>query len=231
MNQWSPLLPPGTAPFLDGKTPVFVEVGADPTAGAGLQLPIGSIAKFGSSYFLKNGALATAWTTTFGGGGAGFSVLAPTVTLAAAAESIGWTGLTLNTDRDIRAHFRIKNASGGARVYVLHVNGATTGLAYQRIIAGGATLVADTNASFGGALDGWVTDIILESWADEGTGLPRIFHCRLLFTDAAGAIQEKREIAIAWSNTTDEITALAIDSDGATGCGIGSTASIVELPS
>lgn len=45
----------------DGITPGFVEVGADPSTGAGFAAPIGSIAKFGTLYYEKVGTTATSW--------------------------------------------------------------------------------------------------------------------------------------------------------------------------
>jgi hypothetical protein len=51
-----------SGPIFDGRTPTFIEVGAAPTAGAGLALPPGSIAKFGTSYYWKtSNAAATSW--------------------------------------------------------------------------------------------------------------------------------------------------------------------------
>lgn len=75
------LMPPGGAtPPLDGKTPVFVEVGADPSAGAGLDLPPGSIADFGGTYYWHNDTGATAWIPTpWQTGGSGATVASWTV--------------------------------------------------------------------------------------------------------------------------------------------------------
>ena len=66
------LYPGGTSPPLDGKTPVFEEVGADPSAGAGMDRPPGSIAKHGADYYLKFDTGATDWAATpFSSGGGG----------------------------------------------------------------------------------------------------------------------------------------------------------------
>lgn len=52
----------GIMPTLDGRTPVFVELGADPRISPGFDAPRGSIARFGASYFAKtNNTPATAW--------------------------------------------------------------------------------------------------------------------------------------------------------------------------
>jgi hypothetical protein len=52
----------GMTPTLDGRTPVFVELGADPRVSPGFDAPRGSIARFGTSYFTKaNNTPATAW--------------------------------------------------------------------------------------------------------------------------------------------------------------------------
>jgi hypothetical protein len=45
----------------DGITPGFIELGAAPTSGAGFQCPPGSVARVGSTYYLKVGSSATAW--------------------------------------------------------------------------------------------------------------------------------------------------------------------------
>jgi hypothetical protein len=55
------LYPGGVDPPLDGKTPVFEEVGADPTIAPGLDRPIGSYARFGTSYYWKTSSSATGW--------------------------------------------------------------------------------------------------------------------------------------------------------------------------
>lgn len=63
----------GITPPLDGRTPVFVEVGADPSVSPGVDLPPGSIAlRGGSTYYWKVDTGATDWVTTpFSGGGGG----------------------------------------------------------------------------------------------------------------------------------------------------------------
>lgn len=48
-------------PLLDGRTPVFIEVGADPRVAPGLDMPMGSIACFGTLYLEKIGSGATDW--------------------------------------------------------------------------------------------------------------------------------------------------------------------------
>lgn len=67
----------GLSPLRDGRTPLFVEVGADPTVAPGLQLPMGSIAAFGTSYYFKNAAAATGWTLVTNIGSAALTVDAP----------------------------------------------------------------------------------------------------------------------------------------------------------
>lgn len=58
-----PFLPAGSpTPIIDGVRPVFVEHGADPTVAPGLDLPIKSICRFGTTYFEKWGPAATDWT-------------------------------------------------------------------------------------------------------------------------------------------------------------------------
>jgi hypothetical protein len=73
-----PLLPPGgEAPPLDGVTPVFEEVGADPRNAPGLDRPPGSLCRFGTAYFWHNDTGPTAWVPTpwtIGGGGGGATV-------------------------------------------------------------------------------------------------------------------------------------------------------------
>lgn len=61
MNGGSLFNPAGALPWLDGSTPVFVEVGADPSSGSGLDLPPGSVARFGSSWYWKFDTAATDW--------------------------------------------------------------------------------------------------------------------------------------------------------------------------
>lgn len=67
---------PHVRPVLDGRTPVYLEVGADPTVAPGMQLPPGSVVRFGATYYFKTGPLATDWTLTTNLGGAGFTGLA-----------------------------------------------------------------------------------------------------------------------------------------------------------
>jgi hypothetical protein len=75
MSMTSALLGQGFAsPPLDGIRPVFMPTGADPSAGAGLDLPPGSISYAGAAgYFWKFGTDPTDWTpapfSTGGGGG------------------------------------------------------------------------------------------------------------------------------------------------------------------
>jgi hypothetical protein len=78
MSAGNPLRTLGQSPVLDGRTPVFLEVGADPTVAPGIQLPPGSVVVDGSTYYLKTGVAATAWTllSAIGGGGS-VSVTAP----------------------------------------------------------------------------------------------------------------------------------------------------------
>lgn len=58
-----PFLPAGpVSPVLDGRTPIFIELGADPRVAPGFQAPPGSIAAFGSVYLWKVGDAATEWT-------------------------------------------------------------------------------------------------------------------------------------------------------------------------
>jgi hypothetical protein len=55
------LSPGGVDPPLDGKTPVFEEVGADPSVSPGYDRPMMSVARFGTQYYLKYGSAATNW--------------------------------------------------------------------------------------------------------------------------------------------------------------------------
>lgn len=48
-------------PIWDGRTPLFVEWGADPRVSPGFDLPIASLLRFGVLYFEKLGPLATDW--------------------------------------------------------------------------------------------------------------------------------------------------------------------------
>lgn len=77
MNQIPILTPAVGNPSLDGATPVFEMVGADPSAGAGLDRPPGSIALFATNWYWKFGKLATNWLINpfnSGGGGGGATV-------------------------------------------------------------------------------------------------------------------------------------------------------------
>lgn len=66
------LYPGGINPPLDGITPVFEQVGADPSLAPGLDRPPGSLARRGALYYWKVDVAATAWITTpFSGGGGG----------------------------------------------------------------------------------------------------------------------------------------------------------------
>ena len=78
-------------PPLDGRTPVFVEVGSLPTLSPGLDLPIGSIARYDSTFvFVKVGAAATAWNSlgTALGTAAGGSLLYGDVTMPAGSLTL-----------------------------------------------------------------------------------------------------------------------------------------------
>lgn len=65
--------PGGVNPPLDGITPVFMLTGADPSLAPGLDLPPGSISRFGADYYWKFGLDPTDWAvnpfSTGGGGG------------------------------------------------------------------------------------------------------------------------------------------------------------------
>lgn len=61
----------GVTPALDGRTPVFIEHGADPRVSPGFDAPIGSILRFGANYFSKTDTAATAWELIGLGAGAG----------------------------------------------------------------------------------------------------------------------------------------------------------------
>lgn len=70
MNGDSLLNPAICTPNLDGVTPIFVMVGADPSVAPGFQAPQGSVANFNGAYYLKNTTAATGWVAfplTFSG--------------------------------------------------------------------------------------------------------------------------------------------------------------------
>jgi hypothetical protein len=92
--------PPGSP---DGVTPVFVEVGAAPTAG-NAPYPPGSIVRFGTTYYLQRGTLAApVWSalSTVLAGIAGTDYVAPGVTtvgqILAAVGSAAAPGVQVGT--------------------------------------------------------------------------------------------------------------------------------------
>lgn len=70
MRSGNPFMPVGSpTPVLDGIRPVFVEHGANPTVAPGLDLPIKSVCRFGTTYFEKWGPGPTDWAAAAQPGG------------------------------------------------------------------------------------------------------------------------------------------------------------------
>jgi hypothetical protein len=62
MGTGNPLFPSGSpTPVMDGRSPIYVEHGADPREGSGFDAPPFSVLRFGSEYFIKCGYEPTDW--------------------------------------------------------------------------------------------------------------------------------------------------------------------------
>lgn len=145
------LIYPGTGgvnPPLDGKTPVFEEVGADPTSGAGLDRPPLSGAKFSTVYYWKYGSGATQWSSLpFALVGAlGVSTLGNTagstgMITAGSLVLAGVSGVSLSQS----------TGAGGGTISIIASaeNGVAFAAGTQTALTGTAVLSASNGLTFG----------------------------------------------------------------------------------
>lgn len=225
MNPPSPLLAPGVAPFLDGKTPVFVEVGADPTAGAGLALPIGSIAKFGTTYYLKTGAAATAWSTTFGGGAAASTGWDHIETLvisgADKAEQAFAAALDGDTDLEYLVKARVVHNAAANGNLGIKVNG--NALVYSQFSSqDGANPTGSAAGQFGFFYQTGSSELTVRLNAARIAGVVRSAVGEMSSSIDGSATNRLSEYGHGWYTGVDNITAISVFSSQAAGLKIGS---------
>lgn len=110
-------------PHPDGVTPIFEEVGAAPTAG--LDRPMGSIAKFGALYYIKNGSATTAWILVSDIGSSSLQEIYTFTTSGIDIAAINIPEIA-STDDILLLRMRLLNSSGSPRAVTLQPNGLTT---------------------------------------------------------------------------------------------------------
>jgi len=154
-------------------------------------------------------------------------VVAP---LAGAAASIGFSGLDGDTDGGYRFHARILNPSGGSVTYQVIINGATTGLSYDRNVGGGAHLGDGAAGSdfMVETLGGGTVEVTIDIFAK--SGLDRMMQVHASISGTASSTFDQLA-TLHWNDAATNITSLGISvSGGASNVGIGSSASIWVVP-
>lgn len=216
----------GVMPTLDGRTPVFVELGADPRTGAGFDAPIGSIARFGTSYFIKvsrfsisPGVAPTEWQLLTG---------VQYTRLSATATTISFQNL--NGDLDVAYEFMINIAAAATFSCTLRPNGLTTNQRSSTIItldgaaptaaAQNTLLVTDTVNTFSAFARGTF-------YARKGAG-GRGFEVRAGF-GASGVPAERTYITAGWWNENATLVT-SLDFVASVANGFGNTSEFILWP-
>lgn len=223
----------GPTPILDGRTPVFVQVGADPTAGAGLNLPPGSIALFGSTYYWKSGAGATAWTIApFTAGGAASTwelVEALTIAGAAVQEQAFAAALDGDADGEYLVRARIKNSAAGNGNIGVDMNG--NALVYSQFGSqDGANPTGAANGQFGFFYATGSLQLHVQIFARRITGQVRSGFGFVSAADDLSATARLAQFGCGFYTGTDNITEVSIRSSVAAGIGIGSVLELWKWP-
>lgn len=141
------LNPGGLMPPMDGRTPVFVELGADPRTSPGFDAPIGSICRFGTTYLVKFQAAATGWREAGGGDASVSPSGATSFDLSLPAHDGFWSFLgTLTASIAVASPvFRVNGATAAEQGFLYqNYNGAGAGSGVVAQSIGGLTSVGNT---------------------------------------------------------------------------------------
>jgi hypothetical protein len=133
MFPWSH--PQSLVPYPDGVTPTFVQVGADPSdqSGPGLDLPIGSVVRYGTTYLIKCSTQLWGWARIDQAPFAEALPITSSVAVGATTVTIA-SGLDGDTDGGHEIEAYIVHGGVGSADYEMQPNGLTTNQRWMAFI-------------------------------------------------------------------------------------------------
>lgn len=126
----------------------------------------------------------------------------------------------------IRMTCSAKCAGGADTGIALRINGSSTGITYLASYNNGATVAATASAAFGIATNGGSFSANMQLMT--AVGLPRSGNIQESSLSSAGAIVTRREVTVAFTNTSTVISSVGIDLDAGMAFAAGSVI-VVEI--